>query len=157
KGELTGLQLLLQMEDGRARDVAKRHYHATDSDAHRAICLRILAKFLESDASADEVAVLRAGLQNRDSFVRMAALTAGAVSGDEELVRKGVESLKGRDIHAALSTAEALGRGLTPKMKRFVPQLRDALSQAHQLRVRTREEDPSLLEAHLLRALNNLL
>jgi HEAT repeat protein len=157
KGELTGLQLILNMDDSRGREVARRHFRATDNAAHRAICLRILARFLQSDASPEEIAIIQAGFQDSDSFVRMAASAAAGVSGDEDLVKRAIGALKGRDIHAALSAAEALGRGLTPKMKRFVPQLRDALEQAHYLRLRTREEEPALLEAHLLRAINNLL
>lgn len=157
KGELTGLQLILNMEDARGREVARRHFRVTDKAAHRAICLRILARFLQSDASPDEVAIIQAGFQDSDTFVRMAASAAAGVSGDEDLVKRAIGTLRGRDIHAALSAAEALGRGLTPRMKTFVPQLRDALEQAHYLRLRTREEEPALLEAHLLRAINNLL
>ena len=157
KGELTGLQLILNMDDSRGREVARRHFRSTEHAANRAICLRILARFLQSDASEEEASIIRQGFQDSDTFVRMAASAAAGVSGDEDLVKRAIGTLKGRDIHAALSAAEALGRGLAPKMKRFLPQLRDALEQAHYLRLRTREEEPALLEAHLLRSINNLL
>lgn len=157
KGAVIGLQVLLGLDDERARDVARRAFDRVDTSANKAICLRILAKSLHSDASPEELAIIRAGHAHSDTFVRMAAMAAGGVSGEDELVRRAMDALQSRDLHVAISAAEALSHGLTPEMKRFLPQLRDALARAHKMRHDLNDEEPALLEAHMLRAITNVL
>lgn len=157
KGQLIGLQLLQQLQDPRARQIATRHYRATRDAANQAICLRLLAQYMRADASHSELEIIRDGHAHSDPFVRMAALAAGGASGDGALVDQTARALESRDFHTALNAAEALSNGTTPEMRRLIPRLRDALDRAFKKRWSARDEESALLEAHLLRALGNVV
>ena len=157
KGALFGLQIMQGVDDPRARAVALHHFAGDEDPTERAICLRILAKHLAGDATAQEQQVIKQGLHHADTFVRQAALAAAAASGQPELAVEAIRRVEqGRD-HEALDAAEALARGSSAALKRVLPQMRDALHQAQRRRQGHPVEIHVQTEAHMLRALNNVL
>lgn len=160
KGALIGLQLLQRMPDERARQVATQYFTHQEDATSRAICLRIMAAHLKGDADAQEVRVIEQALHHQDEFVRMAAMAAAAASGHDPLTRQAiavVERGSTQGLIHALEAAEALSRGLTPAQKRLLPELRDALHQAQRRRLGHPIDEHVQIEAHLLRAINNLI
>ena len=157
RSTVLGLQLLLRLEDPRAREVAVQHFRATPDTTQRAIALRILAQQLQGDADDDEVQIIEYGLAATDDFVRLAAVAALGASGRTDLVGRAVRMLDVRDPVEVVTVAESLARGMGPSHARFVPQLRDALVK---LRRRRRAEDSAelmLAEGHVLSALREAL
>lgn len=157
KGAMIGLQIMQQLPDPRARQVATQYFNAEEDATSRAICLRILAAHLKADASSEEHRVIEAGLVSPDEFVRRAALAAAAASGVDPLIKQTLryaQQARGAD---ALEAAEALSRGTTPAQKRLLPELRDALHLAQQRRLGHDTDEHVQTEAHLLGAINNLL
>lgn len=160
KGAMLGLQLLQKMPDPRARQVATQYFSHQEDATARAICLRIVAAHLKGDADAQELRIIEQGLNNPDEFVRMAAMAAAAASGHDPLTRQAiavVERGSSQGTIPALEAAEALSRGLSPSQKRLLPELRDALHQAQRRRLGHPIDEHIQIEAHMLRALNNLI
>lgn len=157
KGVLIGLRGLLESADPRARQLAVRHYAtARDEPAERAICLRLLGNHLSGDATPEEVKLIASALHDGDMFVRRAALYAAGGTGDATLTTRVIESVQGRDYETMLDAAKGLGRSSGAALKRFMPQLLDALGHVRGVRQSSGSNEPELIEANLLQALSEL-
>lgn len=157
KGALFGLQIMQSTDDERARTVALHHFVGDQDPTERAICLRIMAKHLKGDATADEQQVIRQGLHHADTFVKQAALAAAATSGQPDLAEHAIRQVERGREHEALDAAEALSRGSSEHLKRVLPQMRDALHQTQRRRQGYPTDVHVQTEAHMLRALNNVI
>lgn len=157
KGALLGLQILQSQNNASARDVVIRHFVGGANTTERAICLRILSQHLKGDGTPDELRVIQQGLNDPDGFVRQAAMAAAAASGHVEMTRQAIKHVEKSKDYEALGAAEALSNGLTPQMKRLLPELRDALHHVHRKRVGYATDEHVQTEAHMLRAINNVI
>lgn len=154
---LRGLRTLQKLGDPRARDVVRRQFDVTTSEAARAVCLRILAGHLEGDATADEVAVIEKGLHSRDGFISLAALRAAGASGHYDLTMAAIKAVKETDTTRAVTAAEALAHGFSPDLVRLLPEVLEALERTHRRRLSDPARDLVRTEAFLLRALDRVV
>jgi HEAT repeat protein len=157
-GVMLGLQLLQQIGDPRAREVARQHYMATESAGEQALCLRLIGQYLRGDAHTGEIPIIEAAFVHRDLLVRLAALDAAGASGHEPLMRRALKATGARDVYEALTAAAALERGLSATQRRLLPEVRDAWAKLHARRGTERGSvDLAQAEAHLLGAMGKLV
>ncbi len=157
-GKLTtlGLQIMQQLDDPRARQVATQLMARAPEPTPLAISLRLLARHLNHDASDEELRLITQHLSHPDTFVSLAALAAAGASGAPALMRRALA--RARDGHGveAAEAAEAIARGVSPGRLELLAELCDAL-RAAQLRRRGLPSDAHVeAEAHLLGALTTL-
>jgi HEAT repeat protein len=150
---MRGLRVLQKLDDPRARQVARRQYQSARSDATRAVCLRLLGKHLEGDASDNEVELLRRGLKSSDPFIGLAALRAAGKSGNSQLMRQAIEAIESTDLSRAETAAQGLAEGFSPDTGRMIPDLLDAFHLIHRHRRNDDAPEYPQIEAYLLRAL----
>jgi len=154
---LRGLRALQRLEDPRSRQVALRQYETANSEAARAVCLRILGNQLEADATDEEVSLIERALNHSDPFIAMAALEAAGTSGDRRLMREALEVVEGTDLNRAETAAEGLARGLTPDNVRLLPDVIDAFEVIHRHRRDDDAPEYARIEAYLLRGIAGLV
>lgn len=165
-----GLRTLQQLEDPRARQVATRTLLGLSepSSAQLAIGLRIIAKYLQGDATSDERTLIEHGLYHDDRLVRLAALEAAASSGVQSLLLHSLNALQTSDTLTALTVAENLAKAPSSALANLFSPIETALSDCRERRLaieRTRKsphvwdanDSQIRLEAFLLRTIANIL
>lgn len=164
-----GLRALQQIDDPRARKVAGQALlRPLDiSSAQRAIGLRIIARYLSGDATAEETQIIERGLYDEDRLVRLAALQAAGRSGVQSLLRNALNALQTGDVLTALTVAESLSRAPFPAQPHLFSTLDNVLTNTRARRIsgnsliknqRSEDaEDQVRLEAFLLRTMANIL
>jgi hypothetical protein len=156
RGAGLGLQLLQKLDDPRGRAVARRLALGTSDPDKLAIALRVVARFVEADATDEERELTKLALYNEDRFVRLAALGMAGASGDRELMERAVAAASDPDPVVASTAAEALARGTSPRDRRILPELIDAARRSLQSREGDTEEAVRT-RAYLLRAMRNVV
>ncbi len=164
-----GLRALQQIDDARARRIAGQVLNRPldVTSAQRAIGLRIIARYLQGDATADEVQMIERGLYDEDRLVRLAALSAAGRSGVQSLLRSALTALQSGDVMTALTVAESISRAPSPALPNLFSTLDNILTDARARRISAETmlkspnsadaEDQVRLEAFLLRAMANAL
>jgi HEAT repeat protein len=157
-GTMLGLQILQQLGDPRAREVARQRYMATENADEQAVCMRLIAQYMQGDAHTGEIPLIEAAFVHKDLLVRLAALDAAGSSGHEPLMRKALRATAARDVFEVLTAARALERGVSGAQRRLLPDVRDAWSKVHARRVSERDSaELAQAEAHLLGAMGKLV
>jgi HEAT repeat protein len=157
-GTLLGLQLLQQIGDPRARDVARQHFASTINGGEQALCLRIVSQYMQSDMNTAELPMIEAGFLHPELLVRIAALDAAGASGHEPLMSRAIRTLSARDPYEVVTAAAALERGLTASHRRMLPELREAWTKLRARRTSERDAlDLVQAEAHVLGAIGKLV
>lgn len=103
-----GIQTLHTLQNPAARNVALRHFRLTRSDADRAASLRLMAEFLQADASPEEVRGIEDGLVHGDGFVQLAAIEAAGRSGHEALMCRALGATRAENTIIAATAAAGL-------------------------------------------------
>ncbi len=157
RGVFAGLELLLELDDPRAREVARRHATATDGPDERAICLRIMNRWMRHDVTDEELDLIRGALYDMDEFVQVAALEAAGLSGDPTLIERAVDATRDNNMERRFAAARGLSIGLTPDNRRVLPDLIQAFSLANARRLAVFNEDTVKVEAYVVRAIHRVV
>ena len=157
RGVFAGLEVMLETDDPRARQVARHHAVSADDAAEKAICLRILVRHIRGDANEDELSIIRGALYDPDPFVQLAALEAAGVSGDDTLIERAVDATRDKNMERRFAAARGLSLGLTPDQRRVLPDLLQAFELANARRLAVFTEDTVKVEAYIVRAIRRVV
>ncbi|MBA2661589.1 MAG: hypothetical protein H0U74_04800 [Bradymonadaceae bacterium] len=127
----TGLLLLLEFGDPRARAVACEHVRWTTCADEQAICLRIVAAHLDNDAIREELQAIRVGLNSGDQFVYTAAWNAAGRTGNGVLIDAAIDAAADSDIDIAFAAAGSLAISLRPEQLCHANRLAQSLETVH--------------------------
>ncbi|MGM0557890.1 MAG: hypothetical protein ACQEVA_16005 [Myxococcota bacterium] len=156
KTVMTAVQALRRIGDARTRDVARRFLEGDRPDSDRAAALRLLADFIEGDATPEERAVVRDALDERDVFVRLAGLEAAARSGDPNLVLEVIDRAVDDGLDGIETVAEGLAQARMSRDQSIADRVLELLTQV-QLEMRhSGGQTWAMSAAYLLRALKRV-
>lgn len=150
---MIGLEVLGELGRPSAREVALRHFLLSDSQAERAASLRVIAIYLQADASGPEARAIAEGLRVRDKFVHLAALEAAGRSGHPQLTMRALRATRAEDVNTALVAAQALQAVATTLPAEVADELLKSVMDIRQRR--EREDENRLARCEI--ALNSTL
>lgn len=150
---MLAVRALRRIDDARARDAAARFLEERRPDSERAAALRLLADYVEGDASEVERALVRDALAEDDIFVRLAGLEAAARSGDRALVLEVIDRAEDDGLDGIETVAEGLSNARLAPDREVAERIFDLL---RKVRLEMRHSDGAtwmMSTAYLLRAL----
>lgn len=149
----TAVEALRRIGDSRTRQIARSFLKNPRPDSERASTLRLLADFIDGDATAQERTIVRNALESSDIFVRLAALEAAARSGDRELVLDVIDRSVDDGLNGIETVAEGLSRARLPRDEDVASRLLELLEKVQIEMRHSRDKTWELSVAYLLRGL----